>query len=78
MPDYRRVFIPGGTCFFTVALLERRLRLLTEHIDALREAFRVVKAERPFTIEAIVILPEHLHCLWTLPPDDTDYSTRCG
>ncbi len=49
MPDYRRVFIPGGTYFFTVALLERRLRLLTENIDALREAFQAFKAERPFT-----------------------------
>lgn len=76
MPDYRRVYLPGGTYFFTVALLERRLKLLTENIDSLREAFGVVKAERPFGIEAIVILPDHLHCIWTLPPGDVDFSTR--
>ena len=49
---------------------------MTDHIEDLRQAFRQVKAQRPFKIEAIVILPEHLHCIWTLPIDDTDYSTR--
>lgn len=76
MPHYIRARIPGGTYFFTVALLERRQRLLTGHIDSLRAAFRSVQAERPFHIDAIVILPDHLHCLWTLPEGDADYSTR--
>ena len=61
---------------FTVALLERRRHLLTENIDVLREAFRAVRKERPFCIDAIVVLPEHLHCIWTLPEGDADFSTR--
>lgn len=61
MPNYKRTYIPGGTYFFTVALLERRRFLLTEHIDALREAFRSAKARRPFDVPAIVVLPDHLH-----------------
>jgi putative transposase len=75
MPNTIRAYIPGGTYFFTVNLLERRRRLLVENIEPLRSAFRTVKQQRPFQIEAIVILPDHLHCLWTLPPDDCDFST---
>jgi putative transposase len=76
MPNYLRAYVPGGSYFFTVALLERHRRLLTERIDVLREAFRSVRKQRPFRIDAMVILPDHLHCLWTLPPKDTDFSTR--
>jgi putative transposase len=76
MPHYIRAYIPGACYFFTVALLERRRHLLTEHIDALREAFRTVRKGRPFSIDAIVVLPEHLHCIWTLPEGDADFSTR--
>ena len=76
MPRYIRATIPGGTFFFTVALLERRRRLLVEHIDELRAAFRTVRRSRPFSIDAIVILPDHLHCIWTLPANDADFSTR--
>jgi len=76
MPDYVRAYVLGGSYFFTVALLERRRRLLTENIEALREAFGSVRARRPFRIDATVILPDHLHCLWTLPPNDLDFSTR--
>jgi REP element-mobilizing transposase RayT len=68
MPRYMRAFVPGGTFFFTVAWLERRRRLLTEHIDDLRAVFGAARERHPFTIDAIVVLPEHLHCLWTLPP----------
>jgi putative transposase len=50
--------------------------LLTENIDVLRDAFRTVRKERPFSIDAIVVLPEHLHCIWTLPEGDADFSTR--
>ncbi len=76
MPRYIRAFIPGGTFFFTLALLERHRRLLTEHIDALRSAFAEERCKRPFTIDAIVVLPDHLHCIWTLPEGDSDFSTR--
>jgi putative transposase len=71
-----RAFVPGGTFFFTVTLLERRRKLLTENIDNLREVFKAARRRRPFTMEAIVILPDHLHCIWTLPPGDADFSTR--
>ena len=76
MPNYVRSHVPGGTFFFTVALLERRGDLLVGRVDELREAFRTVRAKRPFTVDAMVVLPEHLHCIWTLPPEDADYSTR--
>jgi len=76
MPRYIRAYVPGGTFFFTVALLERRRSLLTEHIEELRVAFVNARRRRPFTIDAIVVLPDHLHCIWTLPPGDSDFSTR--
>ena len=76
MPDYRRYRVPGGTCFFTVNLLERRLDTLVRHVDALREAVRVTRRERPFHIDAWVVLPDHMHCVWTLPPGDDDFSNR--
>ena len=76
MVQYRRNYLPGGTFFFTVTLRNRQLRLLTEHLDLLRQAFREVRAERHFEIDAIVILPEHLHAILTLPENDADYSTR--
>ena len=76
MSSYRRAWVPGGTYFFTVNLLERDRRLLVENIEALRTAFFQARMERPFEMLAIVILPDHLHCLWRLPPDDTDNATR--
>jgi len=76
MPDYRRHRVPGGTYFFTVNLLDRRSHLLIERIDAFRGAVRQVRSKRPFHIDAWVVLPDHTHCIWTLPPDDTDYSSR--
>jgi putative transposase len=76
MPQYIRAFVPGGIFFFTVALLERRRRLLTQYIDELRAVFKAARERRPFTIEAIVILPGHLHCIWTLPEGDADFSSR--
>jgi len=75
MSHYLRYRVPGGCYFFTVNLLERDQSLLTEHIDALRHAFRTVKQRRAFHIDAIVILPEHLHCILTLPNDDDNFST---
>jgi putative transposase len=76
MTNYRRYRVKGRTYFFTVNLLERKRRLLTEHIDTLRDAFRTVKQAHPFQLDAIVILPDHLHCLWTLPEGDDDFSLR--
>ena len=67
MTSYRRNFVPGGSYFFTVNLLDRRSRLLTENIELLRGAFRDVHKGHPFTIEATVVLPDHLHAIWTLP-----------
>jgi putative transposase len=76
MTNYRRYRITGGTYFFTVNLEERKRRLLTEHITILRDAFRVVKNAHPFVIDAVVVLPEHLHTIWTLPEGDDDFSLR--
>ncbi|MEO5624532.1 MAG: transposase, partial [Dokdonella sp.] len=70
------VWVPGGTYFFTVNLLERRRRLLVDRIDDLRAAFREARAARPFEIIAMVVLPDHLHCLWQLPPGDADNANR--
>ena len=74
--QYRRNFIEGGSFFFTVNLAERKRRLLVEHIDALREAIRVVRNRHPFQIDAMVVMPDHLHAIFTLPPGDADYPTR--
>jgi putative transposase len=76
MVAYRRNFVPGGTFFFTVALVDRRASVLIDHVDSLRTAFRIARKERPFAIDAIVILPDHLHAMLTLPPEDSDFSGR--
>jgi len=77
MRKYIRTRIPGGTNFFTVNMAVREgNRLLVERIDTLREAYRATRNERQFRTEAIVVLPEHMHALWTLPEGDTDFSTR--
>ena len=73
---YRRAWQPGGTFFFTVTLKNRKQTLLTDHITALRQAFTQVRSRHPFDINAVVILPEHLHTIWTLPEGDTDYAQR--
>ena len=77
MPQYRRIHVPGGSFFFTV-VAERRQRLLTEEPVrlALRQAIQAVRRQRPFLIEGWVLLPDHLHAIWTLPSGDDDYSTR--
>jgi putative transposase len=76
MANYRRNFVPGGTFFFTVNLADRRARLLTERVALLRNAFRYVRARHPLKVDAIVVLPDHLHAIWTLPPEDGDYTLR--
>jgi len=77
MTAYRRVKTPGATYFFTVNLADRQDNpLLVNHIGLLRQVFRRIKQDHPFLIDAMVVLPDHLHCLWTLPPGDADYKTR--
>ena len=76
MTNYRRSRTTGASYFFTVNLAERSLSLLTRHIESLRAAFRYTQGRHPFIIDAIVILPEHLHAIWTLPPDDSDFALR--
>jgi putative transposase len=72
----KRVQTPGATYFFTVNLANRESRLLTGHIDALRLSMRQAKQNHPFSIDALVILPDHLHTVWTLPENDSDDSKR--
>ena len=76
MSNYRRPKIPGATVFFTVALACRGTDTLLREVDTLRDAVRQTRKERPFHINAWVILPDHMHCVWTLPPGDSDFSTR--
>ena len=76
MVRYRRNFLAGGTSFFTLTLRDRTSRLLVEHIDMLRDAFRAARQRHPFTVDAIVVLPEHLHVVMTLPPVDARYDSR--
>jgi putative transposase len=76
MVGYRRNRVEGGLYFFTLALADRRSTTLVTRSVALREAFRVARRERPFAIEAIVILPDHLHAILALPEGDADYSGR--
>ncbi|MFZ6722822.1 REP-associated tyrosine transposase [Undibacterium sp. Ji49W] len=77
MPNYRRSRVSGGSYFFTVTSLRRR-PVLTQ--PALRQALRIAiqqtRISHPFDIDAWVLLPEHLHCIWTLPPDDANFSLR--
>jgi len=76
MTSYRRNFVPGGSFFFTVNLAARKRSLLTSHIALLHAAFREIRWRHPFTIDAIVILLDHLHTIWTMPVDDADFATR--
>ena len=76
MVDYRRNRVMGGTYFFTVCLRDRTSSWLVSHVDDLRVALREVKRERPFRIDAMVVMPDHLHAVWTLPPGDDDYPAR--
>lgn len=77
MPNYRRVRHPGGAWFFTLNLMQREYsNLLVEHIELLREAVQQVRLRHPFRIDAWAVLPEHMHCVISLPPGDSDYATR--
>ncbi len=76
MTLYRRLFVPGGTYFFTVALADRTATTLVDEIDLLRSVYASVIKQHPLTSDAVVILPNHLHAVWTLPEADVDFSTR--
>ena len=71
---YRRTYVPGATYFFTFNLLDRKSNLLTNNISNLRQAFRKIKGEQMFFIDAIVILPDHLHTLITFPDNHANFS----
>lgn len=75
--EFRRFRLAGATYFFTVVTFERRpLFAHADNVALLRQAFKTVKARHPFVIDALVLLPDHLHCLWTLPEGDDDFSSR--
>jgi len=77
MPNYRRHQIEGGCCFFTVNLLERHQnQLLVQHIELLRDVVKRVRFRHPFNIDGWVVLPEHMHCIWSLPKGGDDYGLR--
>ena len=76
MPHYRRNTVAGGTYFFTITLSDRNSSALIDNIERFRAAYRSVHARLPFETLAICVLPDHLHAVWTLPPEDADYSQR--
>ena len=77
MSEYRRAYQEGGCYFFTVVTYERQ-RILDrrENIERLKKAFRHVMEQYPFVMDSVVILPDHLHCIWLLPGGDSDFSSR--
>ena len=76
MPNYRRLFVPGGTYFFTVNLQNRKSDVLVKHIHLLRQSWRDVRRAWPFETLAVVILPEHLHTVISLPDGDDNFPVR--
>ena len=77
MPHYRRNYVPGGTYFFTVVTFRRQPLFDSDPArSCLREAIERVRKDWPFSLDAIVLLPDHLHAIWTLPPGEANYSTR--
>jgi putative transposase len=76
MVIYRRNRVAGASYFFTHVLHDRQSLWLCDHVDLLRAAYGYVQRRWPFETRAIVVLPDHLHCIWTLPPGDDDYAGR--
>lgn len=76
MTNYRRAWAPSATWFFTLNLANRRSRLLADQIDLLRASFQDVQQAHPFKVIAMVVLPDHIHAIWELPPGDADYAMR--
>ena len=73
---YRCSKAAGGTYFFTVNFFDRTSDLLVQKIETLRQMIRITKCRHPFSIIAMVVLPDHLHSIWRLPPDDADFPKR--
>lgn len=78
MSNYIRPKIPGASVFLTVCLAEQGSDLLLREIESLRHAVRLTRRTRPFQIDAWVVLPDHMHCVWTLPQGDADLGGRVG
>ena len=79
MPNYVRTYLPGGSFFFTVVTHQRKSVFVNDAtIDLLRNVVRDVRQQLPFTVDAWVVLPNHIHAVWTLPEGDTDFSKRWG
>jgi putative transposase len=77
MPSFRRAYAPGGTFSFTVTTANRAAFLCDSAArDLLRSCIRNAREARPFSVDAIVLLPDHLHTMWTLLPEDSDFSAR--
>jgi putative transposase len=76
MVRYRRNLVAGGTFFLTATLMDRTSSTLTNYIALLRSAFRFTRREHPFTVDAVVVLPDHLHIIMTLPSRDADLPIR--
>ena len=76
MVRYRRNFLTGGTFFFTATLADRASSVLTDNVPFLRLAVIATRRDHPFTIDAVVILPDHLHIVMTLPEGDADFPNR--
>ena len=76
MVRYRRNFVVGGTYFFTATLVDRKSSVLVAHVNALRAAIRATRRAYPFTIDAVVVLPDHLHVIMTLPAGDPNFPIR--
>jgi putative transposase len=76
MVRYRRNFVVGGTYFFTATLVDRKSSVLVAHVNALRAAIRATRRAYPFAIDAVVVLPDHLHVVMTLPVGDSDFPIR--
>ena len=73
---YRHADTPGATYFVTLNAADRSGQLLTDQIDALRDSLPTVRKSRPFVLDALCVLPDHLHLLMTLPREEADFATR--
>ena len=77
MSNYRRVLLPGASYFFTVVTHQRQpLFNNKDNVELLRGSFSYVLTRRPFQLNAIVVMPDHLHCIWTMPEYDANYASR--
>lgn len=77
MPEYRRIYQNHSMYFFTVVTYKRQVIFNNKNaVNYLRETIRTIKRNHPFSIEAMVVLPDHIHCVWNMDQDDCDYSKR--